>query len=1143
MSVNFNIALLRSLKEPLMDSLSKLHEQLQEILDGKRDPRAFEASEAHLVVGSLSMINARGARVIAETIETLMQALQNPADARFQSLADQHQGMRTAQQGIKALEMYLSDLINGAEDQPVKLWSPWSRMVQALGDREPQPDALYFPAPMFDDESFHAIQANDLKMRVESARRRFDEGATQWANADGAVGAEAGLRQVLAVVGELYDLRHRKGFQSYWLGLSARVQAALLHPQQERDDKRPLGALLDQASVELRKFAEDQKKVSDDTLRAVVLPLVNVRTLDWAKHHPVFADLDRRFGIREFLRAAQMSADTEGQARLEHFVQRQQEIKDNLNVIKTEWAKHIGVAADKRNLIKGLTVLLQKRDVFPGEASPHLLGALAQVSEHYAARMNDKVSDLAGSEVATLLVMTEAVVDRRGQVSDEFAQQCELQKRRVQAALADRNEDLAALPHASWDHQTRNEQARQAMRHVVQEVKKDLAQIEKILDDVLREREDSLERLSDVPQHAKVALGALRIMNQATAARVLEAVCDTASRFAQKGHVPTQEEREHVTVGLGSLTMFLGAYESGDVRASRMLAPALKTLFNENLPVEDDASDMIVPSTAPVDHAVTPDLSDEADEGDTAIPVIPAHFEPPIELPPAQDEPVEPVRAPAGVSDWARPPQDTEQPVVEHGAPQVAERSTELPVDPATQPGWDESSDAMIAEVFLEEAMEALDTVAVELTTLQQTPTDHDALTTVRRQFHTLKGSGRMAQFYRLGMVAWWIEERLNEVLETGAPLTPELLHTVDAAAQAIRNWIVDLTADQQRPDRHEDDSLRVWVDGSPIKALLEHEHPVVTHHADIGPVHTHDTEEEVLAPTDDAHEEPAPAIEPVVTDAQPMLPGEDVRIGSVTVPLRLFDLFSVDAQEHADLLAGEVAAWYLENDGWTVSEAFLRSAHTLRSLGRTVGLPALAELGGALETRADQAHHAREILSVDTVDVLEDAVKALRDMIGGILKHHEEPVVDPDLLERLRAITPSDAHGSDATPESLASEPPMPEAPAIAADQDFNEEEHPEHPAPVGESVAPAHVTEVPVGVEAPVVEGTAVPVPLETQEPVAPVEPVAHHAPEAPSHDRQDIAAPHDPWDDALDALGVIAHQVQRLTVAFEAIAKSRQ
>ena len=67
---------------------------------------------------------------------------------------------------------------------------------------------------------------------------------------------------------------------------------------------------------------------------------------------------------------------------------------------------------------------------------------------------------------------------------------------------------------------------------------------------------------------------------------------------------------------------------------------------------------------------------------------------------------------------------------------------------------------------------------------------DREALTTVRRAFHTLKGSGRMVGLTELGEIAFEVEKVHNRLLEEDRPVTPPVLAMIEAALASFRVWV-----------------------------------------------------------------------------------------------------------------------------------------------------------------------------------------------------------------------------------------------------------------------------------------------------------------------------------------------------------------
>ena len=100
-----------------------------------------------------------------------------------------------------------------------------------------------------------------------------------------------------------------------------------------------------------------------------------------------------------------------------------------------------------------------------------------------------------------------------------------------------------------------------------------------------------------------------------------------------------------------------------------------------------------------------------------------------------------------------------------------------------------EEIDAELLSIFLEEANEVLATIGEQKALLAANPANVDALTTVRRSMHTLKGSGRMVGLKDLGEVAWELEQTLNLWLRQDTSVTPDLQRMIDDVG-VMHFWI-----------------------------------------------------------------------------------------------------------------------------------------------------------------------------------------------------------------------------------------------------------------------------------------------------------------------------------------------------------------
>ena len=135
-----------------------------------------------------------------------------------------------------------------------------------------------------------------------------------------------------------------------------------------------------------------------------------------------------------------------------------------------------------------------------------------------------------------------------------------------------------------------------------------------------------------------------------------------------------------------------------------------------------------------------------------------------------------------------------------------------IPASLLPPPEGEEAVDQELCEVFLEETEEVLDALREYLPrwfASLGTPGhgDSSALTEVRRAFHTLKGSGRMVRALVLSELAWSVENLLNRVLEGDVLAGLEVQQLLTEVLALLPSVIDDFAGDAQR-QRNDVDTL-----------------------------------------------------------------------------------------------------------------------------------------------------------------------------------------------------------------------------------------------------------------------------------------------------------------------------------------------
>lgn len=137
------------------------------------------------------------------------------------------------------------------------------------------------------------------------------------------------------------------------------------------------------------------------------------------------------------------------------------------------------------------------------------------------------------------------------------------------------------------------------------------------------------------------------------------------------------------------------------------------------------------------------------------------------------------------------------------------------PSVPAPVPAADDIGEDDLLDIFLEEAREVVGNGLEAIDALRGAPDDLGHLTTLRRAFHTLKGSSRMVGLADFGEAAWSLEQVLNTWLADQKPANDDLLGLAGEAVSAFARWAEAIRAGQAGhwrpgPFREAADALRM---------------------------------------------------------------------------------------------------------------------------------------------------------------------------------------------------------------------------------------------------------------------------------------------------------------------------------------------
>lgn len=303
-------------------------------------------------------------------------------------------------------------------------------------------------------------------------------------------------------------------------------------------------------------------------------------------------------------------------------------------------------------------------------------------------------------------------------------------------------------------------------------------------------------------------------------------------------------------------------------------------------------------------------------------------------------------------------------------SPEIPAGTGALPVVQAEAPR-PSAEDMELLEIFLEEANEVLGIMRDNIEICQLHPENLEPLTTIRRGFHTLKGSGRMVGLNELGEVALAAERAMNKCVQDKKPATPGILQFIDDAVQAFNRWVCELGSQGYASI----EAAGLVERAVQIENGIEPGAAVSAKAPEITPVHLAASAE---LPEIAEHETALPE---QADDEQEYEEPDSVLIGDISLSPTLFRIASEEASQNVSALHRHFVAMRAGHPP-QVSYDFMRAAHTLAGICRSLGFMAVVELAAALEGWL-QAHIDRPVsISAEQLHMLDQVIAALDDMV-----------------------------------------------------------------------------------------------------------------------------------------------------------------
>jgi chemosensory pili system protein ChpA (sensor histidine kinase/response regulator) len=762
MTTNLDLTTLSWCLPEIRSSLLKAEESLQAFYfqPEQKDivPLQVAAKAVYQASGALRVIGLQGVEMLADEAKALITSIEKKEVAEGKLLKPTLTVICAA---FSAVIGYLEALEHGEVAQPLYLFPYYRDLMVAKGIERVHPSELFFPKQL---ATLQASQSEPVRLDDvgrASVRTEFERGLLKFLRG---TAAEESASEMFAAVSQ-FEAAHRQApDREFWLASIAFFEGLKAGAYAQDPLAKKLLARFNLHLKVVQAGASMPEKLHKEVLFSVACA---------KKSSPMLDAVREAYGLAN---SVPLDYETPRFALLDRSALAL--CKDSLAKIKALLDKVVrGSSDDIAPFSNSVELFAKATTQLPlGGLQPSGVALKAAASYLKNDSRNAMINESMLLELATVTLFAETILDEGVKASQEQHKQGLELSQRVDLAVAGRLSKDSAMP--SWlQALSQSAQERITVSTFITEAQVNLRNVEKALDAFFR---DPVEKKGLTPcggQLRQVA-GALALLGHSDAMLAAQSLAGRVDKMASAAGEPLKAECDAIAETLGSLGFFVDRLgQRDDSKGDFKFDHATGEFSVGNMATKIDSAPAKVvqmqiataPSTPPAPRVV-PDIVKAV-----AATIVPAAIVPIVPISTVAAEEVVPVLAPVL----------TPEPVV-IAQPAVTKKS-------AAEMTEDEAAEAELREIFLLEAQEVLEAIEENSAVLINDASNEDALTTIRRSFHTLKGSSRMVGLNEFGEGGWAMEQMLNAWLSEKKPASPEFLTLVAHAHGVFANWVTAL--------------------------------------------------------------------------------------------------------------------------------------------------------------------------------------------------------------------------------------------------------------------------------------------------------------------------------------------------------------
>ena len=754
-------------------------------------------SYLHQAHGALQIVDIDGVSIVTETIEELLERLQS-------GQLDMNQAnVEVIVDAFHAVLRYLEDLLSGAPHQPVRLFPYYRALLELKGAERIHPADLFFPSLSAKEQIPElAVSSKAVAISYTGLRQRFEKLLLTVLTSKDKVQQRTATQAMHDMIAEIENGQTNSQAKAFWVVMRAFVEAV---GHGSIDNQQYVKQIFGRINLQIRRLVEGVSTIPERLLRDALFFLAQVESPS-----PFVTRVRKAYQLDDKV-PVDYDQKNYGQITAGALTA----AKEQLSAVKNLWGRIAnGETGLAEKFSQKMADLAETGAGLNAPALAKLLRELNGIARHVA---HSPDGSKLGIELATSLLFVEHALDHVSRLPANFAERAEEITKRLLSIVSGETPQTQV----SWMGEiSREAQQRQTLGVLVAEMQSSLRQIEKILDEYFRTpaNKDSLKPIDGVLHQIG---GALAMLDQDDAMLAVEHTRQMISNFAtDQTSAPDVQAAAHENVAqnIGALSFFIETLQSQpDTVKKKFSFDKEAGLFRSNL-LEAPASKELLPTT----DILMPGDTGQAQDSKVAV------------LQTAEQELAQQQQESARLAaSLAETPHDTDlkaqlksslesersvaillddvaasekaksaidllgkaDSAADAGALQEMTAAPVAETVAVTQaiPDGDEAIDAELLEIFLMEADEVLGFVQTTLPKSRKDPDNQEHLTSLRRSFHTLKGSGRMVGLMVFGEAAWNIEQVMNLWLSDSKGGNENLYALLERTAGEMVVWVEEL--------------------------------------------------------------------------------------------------------------------------------------------------------------------------------------------------------------------------------------------------------------------------------------------------------------------------------------------------------------